>query len=330
MKGHNSDSDLQCVALAHALWLAYGMCMHNTLTEPQMDVNYSVADRDLKYYIFDWDDNILHMPSRIHLERFDEQGQWVPHSVSTSLFSVIRSDTEHIRPPEGDWELAFREFRDINVDDENVFLKHTREVLDRIVRGEADGAPCFHKFRKVLVEGRLFAIVTARGHSEAIIRQGVEYFIKVVLSDEEKAEMLRNLRGYIACFDPASQARTDEAVLDYYLSHNKYHAVMSSTFRRRMGQKPGASPNTEAGKQFAIRDFVEHVLRIARERGLDKPISVGFSDDDDGNVKAVEAYVREALAAEFNHVKFVVYYTSDPEVPAGRKVVVRGQLSLDI
>ena len=23
----------------------------------------------LKYYMFDWDDNILHMPTRIHLER---------------------------------------------------------------------------------------------------------------------------------------------------------------------------------------------------------------------------------------------------------------------
>jgi hypothetical protein len=310
--------------------MRYGVPMHETPQRAHEDVNYSVADRDLKYYIFDWDDNILHMPSRIHLERLDETGQWVPHSVSTSVFSVIRGDTDRIRPPEGDWELAFQEFRDIHVDDENVFLKHTREVLDRIVCGEAEGAPSFHIFRQVLVEGRLFAIVTARGHRESVIRKGVEYFIETVLSPEEKADMLRNLRGYIACFDPGSQARSDAEVLDYYLSHNKYHAVMSPTFRGRMGLQPGSSPNTEAGKQFAIRDFVEHVIHIARAHGLDKPISVGFSDDDDGNVAAVERYVRDALAAEFHHVKFVVYYTSDPDVPSGRKVVVRGQLSLDI
>jgi hypothetical protein len=304
--------------------------MNDELQPAADDVNYSVGERDLKYYIFDWDDNILHMPSRIHLERLSDDGEWVPHSVSTSVFSVIRGDRKRIRPPGGDWEQAFQEFRDIDVEDENVFLKHTREVLGRIIHGEGQGAPCFQTFRQVLVEGRLFAIVTARGHKESIIRQGVEHFIEVVLTASEKADMLRNLRGYIACFDPGARVVSDAEVLDYYLSHNKYHAVMSPTFRRRMGQEPGSSPDTEAGKQFAIRDFVEHVIRIARERGLDKPISVGFSDDDDGNVAAVESYVREALAAEFSHIKFVVYYTSDPDLPSGRKVVVRGQLSLDI
>jgi len=97
-----------------------------------------------------------------------------------------------------------------------------------------------------------------------------------------------------------------------------------------MGQAPGSSPNTEAGKQFAIKDFVEHVIKITRANGIENPISVGFSDDDEGNVEAVESYVREALSQEFPGIKFVVYYTSDPDMPAGRKVVVRGQLSLDL
>ena len=56
-------------------------------------VNYRVGERDLKYYIFDWDDNILHMPTYIHLERRLANGSWVPHLVSTALFAVIRNDT---------------------------------------------------------------------------------------------------------------------------------------------------------------------------------------------------------------------------------------------
>ena len=54
-------------------------------------VNYAVAERDLKYYIFDWDNNILHMPTLIHLERRTDRGDWVPHAVSTAVFSVIRA-----------------------------------------------------------------------------------------------------------------------------------------------------------------------------------------------------------------------------------------------
>ncbi len=300
------------------------------MTTTHDSVNYGVAERDLKYYIFDWDDNILHMPTSIHLERRTPGGQWVPHSVSTAVFSVIRSDTANYRPPDGSWENAFREFRDLDVENENIFLRDTRTAIDRVVSGAERAAPSFEKFRTTLTEGRLFAIVTARGHSPAVIRQGVEYFIATVLTTGERRTMLANLRGYIACFDPQQPIHNDQDVLEYYLGHNKYHGVMSPEFRARMGHEPAASPNTETGKQFAIKDFVEHVIHIARERGLDKPISVGFSDDDEGNVIAVENYVRTALALEFPSIKFVVYYTADPDTPSGRKVVVRGQLGLDL
>jgi hypothetical protein len=300
------------------------------MDDTQDNINYAVAERDLKYYIFDWDDNILHMPTHIHLERRNAQGEWEPRSVSTAVFSVIRTDRDSIRPPNNDWEEAFRDFRDIDVDNENVFLRDTRTAVDRVVRGGERAGPSFEKFRRTLVEGRLFAIVTARGHGPEVIRQAVEYFIDTVLGPEERETMLRNLRGYMACFAPGHEADTDAEVLDYYLGHNKYHGVMSPDFRAMMGQAPGASPDTEAGKQFAIKDFVEHVIRIARASGLDRPISVGFSDDDEANVQAVEEFVREALADEFPGVKFVVYYTSDPDTPSGRKVVVRGQLSLDL
>jgi hypothetical protein len=295
------------------------------------EANYAVADRDLKYYIFDWDDNILHMPTRIYLERRTESGEWVPHSVSTAVFSVIRNDHENYRsPPEG-WDAAFREFRDIDVDHENVFLRDTRTAIDRVVSGEQQAGPSFDKFRMTLIEGRLFAIVTARGHGPEIIRKGVEYFIETVLTSEEKETMLRNLRGYMACFEPEyNDELSDKYVLDYYLDHNKYHGVMSPQFRAMMGQPDASSPNTEEGKQFAIKDFVEHVIRITKDSGLDKPISVGFSDDDEGNVVAVEKFVRDAIYKEFPEIKFVVYYTSDPNIPSGRKVVVRGQLNLDL
>lgn len=292
------------------------------------NINYAVGERDLKYYIFDWDDNILHMPTHIYLEHRNAEGVWEPHSVSTAVFSVIRTDSDNIRPPGGDWEAAFRDFRDIDVESENVFLRDTRTAIDRVVKRGEKAGPSFKKFRKTLVEGRLFAIVTARGHSPNVIREAVGYFIDTVLTPDEKRTMLRNLRGYLACFDPEHLVETDRDVLGYYLDHNKYHGVMSPQFRAMMGKPPEASPNAEAGKQFAIKDFVEHVIQITRACGLERPISVGFSDDDESNVQAVEAFVRDALAAEFPGVKFVVYYTADPETPAGRKVIVRGQLNL--
>ena len=297
---------------------------------PESPVNYAVADRDLKYYIFDWDDNVLHMPTCIHLERRQDDGAWVPHSVSTAAFSLLRNDTGHYRPPNDDWEQAFRDFRDIDIDDENVFLRDTRVAIDRVVGGEAPVAPSFARLKQTLTEGRLFAIVTARGHSPEILRTGVRYFVDKVLSGAERAAMLSSLRGYLECFQPGHGFETDDEVLAYYLSLNKYHAVMSPHFRDLLRQHSYEAAGTEEGKQFAIRDFVRHVIAVARERRLRGPISVGFSDDDERNVQAVEQFIERELAHEFPGVKFVVYYTSDPEIPSGRKVEVRGQLSLNL
>ena len=60
-----------------------------------------VLDRDFKYYIFDWDDNILMMPTRIHLEKRRPDGSWAPHSVSTAAFAVMRNERNDFRAPGG-------------------------------------------------------------------------------------------------------------------------------------------------------------------------------------------------------------------------------------
>lgn len=295
-------------------------------------VNYRVGERDLKYYIFDWDDNILHMPTYIHLERRLANGSWVPHLVSTALFAVIRNDTANYRPPEGDWEKAFVEFRDFATDDESKFLKDARTALDRVLQGVDKAPPSFETFRKTLVEGRIFAIVTARGHRSDTLRRGVAMFIDRVLAPSERAEMLANLRGYVACYhgDDANAAMSDAQILDNYLSLNKYHAVTSPQFRQLVEGVLPDPDRSEARKQFAIRDFVEHLFAIIEAIGARRPVSVGFSDDDPANVHAVEEYIRDELARRFPAVRFVVYDTSDPSIENGHKVIVSGQLDLGL
>lgn len=293
------------------------------------EVNLAVRDRSFKYYIFDWDNNILHMPTHIHLEHKTPSGDWEPLAVSTAFYSVVRNDRDHYRPPGGDWEQAFREFRDFANEPESKFLKDTKKALAPIIAGQAEGGPSFHQFRHALIEGRLFAIVTARGHRSETIRSGVAYFIDQVLTAEEKHEMMRNLRGYRAVFEPGEPWMSDDEVLEAYLDLNRYHAVTSPEFREWMGvNAPGVDIQEEA-KQFAIMDFMRHVFRIVRRSGADKPISVGFSDDDPRNVRAVERFIEQELHREFPQVKFVVYDTSDPDVPDGRKIVVTGQLEFN-
>ena len=305
-------------------------------------VNDEVSSRDFKYYIFDWDDNILHMPTKIRLEHLDDDGEWRPVEVSTSTFALVRADTEHYRPPAGGWAEAFRNFEDPNPsaspgEARNRFIEDTIAALERVEHGEKPG-PSFNALRKTLREGRLFAIVTARGHSPETIEKAVRVFIRYVLSEQERAEMMSNLRGYRRWLDKVESFGSDAEELDYYLGMCRYAAVTYSGFKERMAADPiyreklavaTVAARPELAKEFAIRDFVEHVFHMLRRSGsLNRSVSIGFSDDDVGNVKSVSRYIKSELSKRFEGIKFVVYDTSDRSLAKGRKVCVSGQLNL--
>ncbi len=299
-------------------------------------VNEEVANRDPKYYIFDWDDNILHMPTKIRMEHKKEDGTWENVELSTASFAMVRTDVEHYRPPqEGGWDAAFRNFGDtINP---NGFIDDTIAALERVKAGEKPG-PSFNTLKKTLRDGRLFAIVTARGHSAENIQKAVRLFIARALTFDERQEMMANLRGYRKFFDHVTEFDSDEVELTRYLNACRYCAVTNPVFKERMLKDPiyqsklataPTASKSELAKEFAIRDFVEHIYHMLRRRGsLAKFVSIGFSDDDRGNVKSVSRYIHDELSKQFDGIKFVVYDTSDRSLPKGRKVCISGQLNL--
>lgn len=301
-------------------------------------VNDEVSGRDFKYYIFDWDDNILHMPTKIRMERMDDKGNWSPVEVSTSTFALVRADTARYRPPsDGGWGAAFRNFQD--EPGTNTFIEDTIAALERVEHGEKPG-PSYTALKKTLREGRLFAIVTARGHSPATIEKAVRIFIRYALSEDERAEMMSNLRGYRRWIDGIADADlgSDAEELDYYLGLCRYSAVTYEGFKERLANDPiykekmataTTAARPELAKEFAIQDFVEHIFHMLRRSGrLDRSVSIGFSDDDVGNVKTVTRFIQAELSRRYEGIKFVVYDTSDRTLSKGRKVCVSGQLNL--
>jgi hypothetical protein len=302
-------------------------------------VNDEVAGRDFKYYIFDWDDNILHMPTKIKLEHLDDDGLWRAVEVSTATFALVRADTEHYRAPPGGWAEAFKNFEDGAPGEEstNRFIEDTIEALERVEHGEKPG-PSYNALKKTLREGRLFSIVTARGHSPQTLERAVRVFIRYALSEREREEMMSNLRGYRRWLDKIEEFGTDAEELDYYLGMCRYSAVTYQGFKERMANDPiykeklavaSTASRPELAKEFAIRDFVEHVFHMLRRTGgLKRSVSIGFSDDDVGNVKTVSSYIKSELSKRFEGIKFVVYDTSDKTLSKGRKVCVSGQLNL--
>jgi len=251
-------------------------------------------------YSFDWDDNILNMPTQIHLEKKVGSG-YVPVDVSTSEFAEMRHlvGTEYRLLNDNPLE-AFSDFRDYDA-----FIRDTKKA----VRNGSFG-PSFDKFKEALIYGNDFSIITARGQSPKALRDGTRLLINLTFTDDEIKRMEENLRG---------------TSIDQYLSLQDYHPVSSDEFKEKFGGEGGAE-NPEIAKTIALRDFVSRVVKAANKLKLNpnyKGLSVGFSDDDLGNVKKAEEFIRKELKKTYPNVRFLVYDTSDPKDMKKKRIIIK-------
>ena len=122
------------------------------------------GEKQLLYYAFDWDDNILSMPTVIHMDHLID-GDWVPEDVSTADFAKVRGDSENWRVINGDPTAAFSEFRDSGPRGDVAFLEDTKNAVSA-----QRFSPAWEDFVECLVNGSLFAIITARGHEAPSIK----------------------------------------------------------------------------------------------------------------------------------------------------------------
>jgi hypothetical protein len=278
------------------------------LTESQYKkLRSSLLETTLRSYIFDWDDNILYMPTTIKMDK-KEGGEWKPVDVSTEDFAHVRTSPDY-RLRNNDPVLAFKDFRD-----SKPFIVDARKAIQ-----SGSFAPSAEKFKEALIYANPFGINTARGHKPQVLRDGVKLFIDMVLTDEEKSTMVANIKKNLK----ETESLNDEQTIEYYLDHDgEYYPVSSEEFGKRFGlETSGGAANPEHAKKVAIEHFVRKIFKNAKTlvNSDYKKMSVGFSDDDVRNVKAVEEFIESELNRMYPEFHFVVYDTSEK---GKRKMVI--------
>ena len=251
----------------------------------------------LLYYAFDWDDNILHMPTEIFL--LNDKGEEV--GMSTQDFAKYRSligieDFDYNQNIiVGFANDSFRYFRDQV--DPNIFVKDVQKALDNDMRAKS-----FNKFIKCLTTGSLFAIITARGHEPETMRRGIEEVIKR-FSSTERTSMLDHLKLFAHLFN--KKITSDEELISNYLDLCEYIGVSAPS----RGGKPD---NPEKAKEDSFLEFVDKCNSFAKEleddfndRGENWRViaKIGFSDDDPGNVKHMDDVLKELHNETYSNVK---------------------------
>jgi hypothetical protein len=266
-----------------------------------------LLETSLRTYIFDWDDNILYMPTTIKMDK-KEDGKWVPVDVPTDEYAHIRTSPEY-RLRDNSPGIAFSDFRE-----SKPFIEDIKKAIHN-----DNFAPSADKFKEALINANPFGINTARGHKSKILRDGVRLFIDMVFTDEEKSKMVGNVKKILN----QTKELTPDQSIDFYLDEmGEYYPVSSEEFGERFGlDTTGGAANPEHAKKVAIEHFVRKVFDNVKTlvNSDYKKLSVGFSDDDVRNVKAVEQFIEEELNKMYPEFHFVVYDTSDK---GKRKMVI--------
>lgn len=269
------------------------------LTE-DVNMGSSVNPEIVRAYSFDWDDNIISMPTTINVVKDGEKIR-----VPTDEYTNIRNNPEYSLGDD-----AFDNF--IN---DSEFLSD----LEKAIKTKSF-APSFDKFKEALIFANPISIITARGHKPETIRRGMDIVISGTFSENELSDMLENIQERF----PETVDMDAQETLKIYLDSQDYHPVTSEIFAEKFGLRSGSAANPEQNKKVAFRDYVEKIINKTKEMVNTKynKLSIGFSDDDLGNIKVIEGLIEDELKHEFPDVKFTIYDTSD----GGNKKMVIKQL----
>jgi len=237
----------------------------------------------MRAYSFDWDDNILHMPTMVHMEK-KVGNNWEKIKITTSEYAEVKGEPNY-RYPDEDIRKAFVEF-----DDNDLFLDNVSESLRN-----KDFAPSFEDFKEALIDAKTISIITARPTSPETIKKGILMVIDEVFTPEEKEEMIENIEDN---FDFKG-----EDVIKKYIDSNYYYPV---SFRNR-------TTDIKKGKTNALDNFVMNVKKSFEKMDKTKynKMAIGYSDDDLENIEGVIEKIEKELSKEYPDIKFYVYDTSE-------------------
>ena len=263
----------------------------------------------LEYFMFDWDDNILVMPSVIHVDHLIN-GEWTPVDLSTSEFSEIRPDIyKTINGEQTDWRLRNNNYRDTYSEFRDYGKRGQAAFIDDMIKAIKTNSfgPVWDTFIQCIISGHVFMIITARGHEPETIRLAIQWIIWNYFNPSQITELEKNLIDFNILFNYDDTNLDFNGLVNHYLDLCDFIGFSSEYFTKKYNTE-GQVVNPEKYKSMAIRSFIEKINEFGKR--VNKKVSVGFSDDDQLTTKHVHKYMKDELSLDFP-MDYNVYYTKN-------------------
>lgn len=228
----------------------------------------------MKYYAFDWDDNLLFMPTKIIVKNTLNQEV----EMETKDFSIWRTLI-------GKKNFLYKNNIIIGFA-ENAFKNFRKAGDDKFIKDSlrAVPGPAWLDFVECINSDSIFAIITARGHNPLVIKNCIK-------------ELISKRKNGIQ--------HKPKKKLENYLDKCKYYPV--SFLEENNSVKP------ELLKAQALEDFVSYIKHDIHKVGETDLINeignrfvptFGFSDDDEMNIKFIKEYFNK------KNIKLSTYLTN--------------------
>lgn len=232
-----------------------------------------------KIFIFDWDNNLLNMPTKINGVFGHQFKREI--SISTEEYAKVRNSKGYFFDPTTSFENFKKDesfIRDVNI-----------SINESLV------APSINKFRECILHGHDFSIITARGHKPSTIKVGILQLIFKYLSPEELVTIINNIGDLVK-----------------YIDSQLIYPVTSEWFNVLFGLDVNEK-TVEERKILAFKHYVDTRMSSISEIDISAKLSFGFSDDDKLNIEAIKKLIEEDLYNKYKNVKFYLFDTSNPE-----------------
>jgi len=237
---------------------------------------------DLKYYAFDWDDNIATMPTQILVLTDNDEEVGMSTEDFADYRSMIGKEPFEYK---GKMIVGYSKdpYKNFGIQGDNAF------IIDSML---AKPGPSWGDFVEAINGGSIFSIITARGHTPSVLREAIYNMIVTDHNGISKESLIDNLKKYRNI--TGDDRENYFGMINDYLDLNRYYPVT-------YGEGDAADP--EEGKIKALREFISYVRDISKKIGKEAFLKndiknnfvpmIGFSDDDPGNVEKIKAFLNK-------------------------------------
>jgi hypothetical protein len=208
------------------------------------------------------DDNLLVLPTKIVLETAKGKRK----EYNTKDFEEVRTKLDELK-----LKVIPESFK--NFADDEQFLKDIK------ISKDAGSWP--YLIECITKHASIFAIITARGHSPKVLKEG----LKKKLLEELKEEQLKEfVEVFKEKFKDKITNKSLEEIFEIYLSYCKFYPTTYPPLKEKYGKDKSVSEI----KAIVFREFRKYLTKFVEDNFKGKvELKIGFSDDSTAHLNSI-------------------------------------------